>query len=166
MPPTNFYLRSLREAKVYDDWKVARLDPIFKKDDESDRGNYRELSMLSVPSKILESCVTDSIVDHVITGNQLVTEYHWAYRKGHSTDLLLAYLSRSFRPGTKGSTCGKWFIDYNFGKDDGAESKFVTHKELIVVNTVKYRYCANKSRDMSHGHFAKNCKLLTDWWPV
>ena len=103
---TNLYLRSLREAKVYDDWRVARLDPIFEKDDESDRGKYRELSMLSVPSKILESCVTDSTVDHVFTRKQLVTESHWAYRKSHSTDLLLAHLSSSFRPGTKGSTYG------------------------------------------------------------
>ena len=75
VPLTNLYLSSWREAKVYDDWKVARLNPIFKKQDESDRGNYRSLSMLSVPSKILESCVTDSIVDHVFTPNQLVTEY-------------------------------------------------------------------------------------------
>ena len=122
--------------------------------------------MLSEPSKILESCVTDSIVDPVFIRNQLLTEYHWAYRKGHSTDLLLAHLSSSFSPGTKGSACGKWFIDYNFGKDDGAESKFGTRKELIAVNTFKYKYCVNKSRDLSHDHFAKNCKLLTDWWPV
>ena len=85
-PLTNLYLRSLREAKVYDGWKAARLNPIFKKYDESDIGNYRPLSMLSVPTKILESCVTDSIVDHVFTRNQLVTEYQWAYRKDHSTD--------------------------------------------------------------------------------
>ena len=65
-------LRSLREAKVYDDWKVARLNPIFKKHDESDRGNYRPLSMLSVPSKILESCVTGSIVR---TMSSLVTSW-------------------------------------------------------------------------------------------
>ena len=32
------------------------------------------LSMLSVPIKILESCVTDSIVKHFLTRNQLVTE--------------------------------------------------------------------------------------------
>ena len=38
VPLTNLHLRSLREAKVYNDWKVARLNPIFKKDDESDRG--------------------------------------------------------------------------------------------------------------------------------
>ena len=56
--------------------------------------------------------------------------------------------------------------DYNFGIDDGAESKFGTNKELIVLNILKYEYCVNKSRDMSRDHFAKNCKLLTNWWPV
>ena len=24
----------------------------------------------------------------------------------------------------------------------------------------------NKSREMSRDYFAKNCKLLTNWWPV
>ena len=44
----------------------------------------------------------------------------------------------SLRPGTKGFTCGKWIIDYNFGIDDGAELKFGTHKEPIVLNILKY----------------------------
>ena len=29
---------------------------------------------------------------------------------------------------------GKWFIRYNFGKDDGAVSNFGTHIELIAFN--------------------------------
>ena len=74
MPLTNLYLRSLRESKVYGDWKVARLNLVFKNDDESDGGTCRALSMLSVPCKILESCVTDAIADHVFTHNQLVIE--------------------------------------------------------------------------------------------
>ena len=74
MPLTNLYLRSLRESKVYGDWKVARLNLVFKNDDESDGGTCRALPMLSVPSKILDSCVTDSIADHVFTHNQLVIE--------------------------------------------------------------------------------------------
>ena len=69
----------------------------------------------------------------------------------------------SLRPGTKGFfTWGIWIIGYNFGIDDGTESKLGTHKELIVLNILKNEYCVNKSRD----HFAKNCKLLTNWWPA
>ena len=69
-------------------------------------------------------------------------------------------------PGTKGFTWWKWIIGYNFGIDDGAESKFGASKELTVLKISKYKYCANKSRDKSRDHFAKNCKLLTNWWPV
>ena len=49
------------------------------------------------------------------------------------------------------------FIGYNFGIDDGPKSKlskFGTHKELIVLNILEYKYCVNKSRDLSRDHFA------------
>ena len=68
--------------------------------------------------------------------------------------------SSSVRPGTKGFTSGKWIIGYKFGIDDGAESKFDTHKELIVLNMFKYKYCVDKSRDVSRDHFAKNRKIF------
>ena len=51
----------------------------------------------------------------------------------------------------------------NFGIVDGAESKFRTHKEIIVLKILKYKYCVNQSRDMSRDHFAKNRELLTSW---
>ena len=57
-------------------------------------------------------------------------------------------------------------IGYNVGIDDDAKSKFGTHKELIVLNILKYKYCVNLACDMSRDQFAKNPKLLTNWWPV
>ena len=58
-----------------------RLTPIFKKEDETDRENYRPVSILSVPSKILESEVNDTIVDHVYQHNNLISDEQWAYRR-------------------------------------------------------------------------------------
>ena len=49
-------MQSIRECRVYSKWKVARLTPVFKKDDPTEMNNYRPLSLLDVPSKILESC--------------------------------------------------------------------------------------------------------------
>ena len=54
-------------------------------------------------------------------------------------------------------------IGYNLGIDDGAGSKFGTHKEPIGLNILKYKYCVDRSRDISRDHFAINCKLLTNW---
>ena len=78
---------------------------------------------------------------------------------------LIKYSSR-LRPGTKSFTCGKWIIGYNFDIDDGAEWKFGIHEELMVLKILKHKHGVNKSRDMSPDNFAKNRKLLTNWWPV
>ena len=60
--------------------------------------------------------------------------------------------------GTKGFTCGKWFISYNFGIDDGAKSKFGTYKELIALNILKFKDFVIRTGDMSPNHFAKHRK--------
>ena len=68
---------------------------MHKKDDPTEIGNYSPLSLLNVPSKILESCVADTIVSHVFSEG--VTNNQWAYRKGRSTELLLAHLNKNWR---------------------------------------------------------------------
>ena len=73
------------------------MSPIFKKEDETDRENYRPVSILSVPSKILESEVNDSIIDHVYMHNNLISDQQWAYRRGYSTKLLLLHLTETWR---------------------------------------------------------------------
>ena len=44
----------------------------------------------------MESCVSESVVRHVFHNN-LVTDKQWAYRGGHSTELLLVHLSEIWR---------------------------------------------------------------------
>ena len=74
------------------------LSPIFKKEDELEKGNYWPVSLLSIPSKILESCVSDTVVSHVFRENEcLVTDHQWAFRKDYSTELLLIHLMETWR---------------------------------------------------------------------
>ena len=75
---------------------MSRLTPVHKKDDPTEIGNYRPLSLLSVLSKILELCVADSIVSHVFN-EEFVTNNQRAYRKGRSTELLLTHLNKNWR---------------------------------------------------------------------
>ena len=55
-----FQLMALKCEETLTDWKKVRLIPVYKKEDEADTNNHRPISLLSVPSKIMESCVTDS----------------------------------------------------------------------------------------------------------
>ena len=101
-----------REA-VFLQWKVARITPIHKKDDETDIANYRPVSPLSIPSKILEELVNDILVDHVFTANDLASDREWAYRKGYSTDLLRTQLTEQWgKELDKGRAIAVVFMDF------------------------------------------------------
>ena len=65
-------------------------------------------------------------------------------------------------PWTKGFICGKCIIGYNYGIDDGAESKLGTHKELIVLNILKYKYWLNS---LVMCHVTILIKIV-NYWPI
>ena len=44
---------------------MANVTPIYKKGSKNDAGNYRPVSLTSVPCKILESIMKDVMVDYL-----------------------------------------------------------------------------------------------------
>ena len=96
-PLTVIFNQSLRETSVPSTWKCARIKTTHKKGDITERENYRPLSILSVPSKIMEKCVVDNLVEHTSENNNLVNSSQWAYKKGLSTELLLVIMTGKWR---------------------------------------------------------------------
>ena len=83
------YIASLQQRKAVVDWKRQNIAPIFKKGSKNVPGNYRPISLTSVPGKILESIITDNIVKH-LESNQLILDSQHGFRSGRSclTNLL------------------------------------------------------------------------------
>ena len=109
----DLFIWSAQAEEMFESWKLARLTPIFKKDVEEDKENYRPISLLCVPSKILEEEVNSNIVKHVFEENQLMTDRQWAYRRGYSTELLLAHLTETWRKAVdSGLKVAVAFIDF------------------------------------------------------
>ena len=127
-PLHGLYTRSLKECRVFNRWKLARLSPIFKEDDELEKGNYRPVSLLSIPSKILESCISDTVVSHVFRENDcLVTDHQWAFRKGYSTKLLLTHLTETRRHALDANrVVGVVFVDFQKAFDSVSHSTLIT----------------------------------------
>ena len=51
------YQCSLLTGEVPEDWRPANMTPIYKKGCKEDPGNYRPVSLTSVPGKIIEQIV-------------------------------------------------------------------------------------------------------------
>ena len=92
----SLYTLSASRNLVPDKWKAATVSPLYKKDDETDKHNYRPISLLCVPGKLMESSVA-SIVTTRVKDHDLISSQQWAYRKSHSTELLLVKMTEAWR---------------------------------------------------------------------
>ncbi|GAB0204441.1 phosphatidylinositol 4-phosphate 5-kinase type-1 beta [Grus japonensis] len=53
-PPSTIFEKSWRSGDIPEDWKKANVTPIYKKGLKEDPGNYRPISLILVPGKVLE----------------------------------------------------------------------------------------------------------------
>ena len=82
-PLSRIFYRSLNEGEVPEDWKTANVTPIYKKGAKSDPGNYRPVSLTSVPCRILESIIKDELMKH-LTDNKLIKDSQHGFMQGKS----------------------------------------------------------------------------------
>ncbi|CAM4722295.1 unnamed protein product, partial [Lepidochelys kempii] len=80
---------SFKSTSVPNDWRIANVMPIFKKGSRGDPGNYRPVSLTSVPGKLVETIVKNKTVRHIDEHNLLGKSQH-GFCKGKSclTNLL------------------------------------------------------------------------------
>ncbi len=91
-PITDLINLSISQSSVPDNFKVAKLKPLFKKGSKLDPRNYRPISLLPLISKIYEKVIRDQTLSF-LNENKLLHQYQSGFRKFHSTDTCLTYLN-------------------------------------------------------------------------
>ncbi len=82
----------MEEGVVPADWRIANITPIFKKGSRADPGNYRPVSLTSIPGKIMEKVIKEEIEQHLNRHNLLQKSQHGFVRGRSCTTNILEYL--------------------------------------------------------------------------
>jgi len=91
-PLSIIFERSWRTGEVPEDWRKANVTPVFKKSKKEDPGNYRPVSLTSIPGKVMEQLIPEVIIKQVKEKKVIRSSQH-GFTKGKSclTNLIAFY---------------------------------------------------------------------------
>ena len=113
VPLKIIYNKSLQTGQVPKEWREALVTPIFKKGAKGDTGNYRPVSLTSIPCKIMESVLKDHIMDH-IEQHRLLKETQHGFMKGKSCATnLVVFLNKLTEIVDEGKSADVFYLDFS-----------------------------------------------------
>ena len=142
---------SLETSRFPDPWKIARVSPIFKDGDKTEKSNYRPISLLPGVSRILKKLVFNQLYRY-LNDNYFINSNQFGFRELHSTVTCLLKNTDDWHNGMDtGNLAGMVFIDLKKAFDTvdylilcrKLESYGVLHRELAwfgsyLSNRVQY----------------------------
>ena len=121
-PLSIIYQQSWLTGEVPVDWKLANVTLIYRKGRKENPGNYKPVSLTSVPGKVMEQIILSAITQHV-QDNQVMRPSQHAFVKGRSclTDLISFYVKVN-RSADEGKAVGVIYLDFSKAFDTVAHS--------------------------------------------
>ena len=80
----DLFNKSLISGIFADDWKCARVTPLFKQGESFDLNNYRPISVISVVAKVFERIVYDQLYNF-LSSEEIISKLQSGFWSLHST---------------------------------------------------------------------------------
>ena len=129
---TYIFNLSLATGIYIDDWKRARVTPIFKSGDRKQCANYCPISILPAVSKVFEIEVFRQVYGY-LTENCMLSKFQSGFRPKHSTVTALIQM------------CDEWLENMDNGKLNGVifldiKKAFDSINHGILLTKMKIRF--------------------------
>ena len=122
-----------------DDFKIAKVTPIYKDGDKCESENSRSISLLPLVAKILKNFIYDQLNKYLIE-NDIVVEQQSGFCKSHSTETCLLQSTNAWLKNIdKGIINGVLFLDLKKAFDTVDHQIFLSEFEIYGIRNQALR---------------------------
>ena len=145
---------SLNKGLFPDGWKKATIIPLYKGGVKTEVSNYRPVSLLPLPGKLLEK-VVHAQLSSFLEKNKVISEKQGGFRKGFSTSTSIADLTDElFTNINKGLVSLAAFIDLRKAFDTVDHTILLSKLKCYGVSRNNLEWCTNYLSNRSQSTLA------------
>ena len=131
--------KSIQSGTFPEKWKIGIVSPIPKQRNLLQLSNWRPITILPLPGKLIEKCIHRRLVDY-FKENNLISEEQYGFQADKSTMQAVMKLTKYlFEKRDKGEVIGCLFIDFS------KAFNMISHK--ILIQKLKAGGIQNKALD-------------------
>ncbi|PKU42974.1 rna-directed dna polymerase from mobile element jockey-like [Limosa lapponica baueri] len=163
-PLSIIYQQSWQAGKVPADWHLANVTPIHKKGRKDDPGNYRPVSLTSVPGKVMEQIILSAIMWHMKDNEAIRPSQHRFMKVKSCLTNLTSFYDKVIHFMDEGKAVDVVYLDFSKGFNTVSHSILLEKLAAHGFEKCIFHWAKNWLEGWSERVVVNGVKSI--WWPV